>query len=439
MNGPYEPRGMAWDLLHCHAPEIVTSGPAGTGKSIGCLYKMHVLADRVPGFRGLILRQTRESLTQSGLVTFEDQVVPAGHPCLKGPRRNFRQSYLYPNGSEIVVAGLDKPSKVMSTEYDVIYLQEAIEAQENAWESLTTRLGRRTVMPYSQLIADTNPDRPTHWLKQRCESGRTLMMESRHTDNPLLWDAINNRWTDIGRSYIARLDNLTGVRKQRLRFGRWVQAEGVVYDGWDAGIHVINRFPIPIWWSTFLVIDFGYNHPFVCQWWAMDPDGRLYLFREIYKTHTLVEDHAKAILIASKGDPNRPRAIICDHDAEDRATLERHLKMPTVAAQKEVSPGIQCVASRLKIAGDGKPRLFVMRDSIVSRDELLIESKLPIGFVAEVDGYVWDTRNNRKMGEEPLKENDHGCDCARYITAHFDFKPRGTSKPRAATKGFMGR
>ena len=43
----------------------------------------------------------------------------------------MRQAYHYPNGSEVVVGGLDKPSKVMSTEYDLVYVQEAIELFEN--------------------------------------------------------------------------------------------------------------------------------------------------------------------------------------------------------------------------------------------------------------------------------------------------------------------
>jgi phage terminase large subunit len=86
-------------------------------------------------------------------------VLPAGSPIAAGASRRMRQAYHYPNGSEVVLGGLDKPSKVMSTEYDGIYVQEAIELYENDWESLTTRL-RNGVVPFQQLIADTNPDAP---------------------------------------------------------------------------------------------------------------------------------------------------------------------------------------------------------------------------------------------------------------------------------------
>jgi hypothetical protein len=370
------------------------------------------------------------------LFTFETKVVPEGHPILAGPQRNFRQVYRYANGSQIVVGGMDKASKVMSTEYDLIYVQEAIELLEEDLESLTTRL-RNGVMPYQQLIADTNPDTPGHWLKLRCDAGRTRLLESRHEDNPT-----------VTAEYLAKLDALTGARRLRLRFGQWVQAEGVVYEGWDRAVHLIDRFEIPRDWPRYWVVDFGYTQPFVCQWWAQDPAGRLYRYREIYKTQRLVEDHAKRILSlagAVKRDNGvvewpataepRPRALICDHDAEDRATLEKHLRMQTVSAKKVVSPGIQHVAARLKITGDGKPRLFFMRGSLDERDHSLLEARKPLCTEEEFEGYVWDLGNNRKQGEEPVKNNDHGMDAVRYLVAHFDLRPRPVARPMILSSG----
>jgi PBSX family phage terminase large subunit len=228
----FRPYGKALDLLYDKRDEIILSGPAGTGKSRACLEKMHLCALKYPGMRGLIVRKTRSSITESTLVTFEEHVLPLGSPIVNGPQRNQRQAYHYPNGSQIVIGGLDKPTKIMSTEYDMIYVQEAIEVTENAWEALTTRL-RNNKMPFQQLIADTNPDSPYHWLKQRHTRGQLVMLESRHEDNPVMWDVLNNRPTAFGEKYLAKLNRLTGVRYQRLRKGAWVAAEGAIYDGWD--------------------------------------------------------------------------------------------------------------------------------------------------------------------------------------------------------------
>jgi hypothetical protein len=435
LHRPYQWRGAAAQLMRCYAPEVLLSGPAGTGKSRACLEKLHGCAENVPGLRGLILRQTRESLTESALVTLERHVVPEGHPCLEGAQRASRSAYLYPNGSEIAVRGLrqggtDQAARVMSAEYDLIYVQEATEIAEEACEGLTTRL-RNGALPYQQLMMDCNPDRPTHWLKRRCDAGRCLMLHSRHEDNPRLYEGAG--WTAEGASYLAKLDALTGPRKLRLRHGLWVQAEGIVWDGYDPAVHLIDRRPIPGDWPRVLSVDFGYTHPFVCQWWAADGDGRAYRYREIYHTRRLVEDHARDILRLSgwawtgekmvqarEGADPPPLWVVCDHDAEDRATLERHLHLPTVPANKAVSPGLQAVAARLKRAGDGRPRLYLMRDSLAERDPHLDEAKLPCCTEEEIEGYVWDTGAGRRKGDQPLKANDHGCDAMRYLVYTVD-------------------
>lgn len=423
----YEPFGAAQALFACRDNEVLLSGPAGTGKSLACLYKLHLAASRLP-VRCLILRKTRTSLTESGLVTFERDVLPPLHPARRGPSRPMRRCYRYPTGAEIVVGGLDDPTRIMSTDYDLIYVQEAIELTEEEWEALTTRL-RNGKLPYQQLLADTNPDAPTHWLKLRCDAGRTKLLESRHEDNPRLYDRVRRAWTPEGAAYLARLDQLTGPRLQRYRYGLWVQAEGVVYEGWDPAIHLIDKFPIPREWPRILSIDFGYTNPFVAQWWAVDPDGRLYRYREIYHTRRLVEDHARRIAELSRNEP-APVVVVCDHDAEDRATLERHLGIATTPAVKDVSPGLQAVAARLRPAGDGRPRLYFLRDSLDERDPELASAKRPCCTEEEFTSYVWDTRAGRRKGEAPLKQHDHGMDSLRYVVWGLDCGgPDGEGEP----------
>lgn len=436
---PFEPFGAALELLKFTGDEAVASGPAGTGKSRACLEKLYAIAEAFPGCRLLICRKTRESVSESALVTWEQEVVPEGHPAITPLQRRNRQAYEFPNGSVVNVGGLDKPSKILSTQYDVIYVQEAIELSETDWETLTTRL-RHGKVPYQQIIADTNPDGPQHWIYQRSKRGGLRLIESRHEDNPTVWDRAANAPTPNGARYLAKLDALTGVRKDRFRYGRWVQAEGVVYDGYDAAIHLVTRAALPTGWRTwkrYWAVDFGYTNPFVWQEWAEDGDGRLYLLQEIYHTRRLVEDHAKTILAATKlqvtggrltpkfpDSSPLPVAVVCDHDAEDRATLERHLGIRTIAAYKSVSPGIQAVATRLKLVPEGepgaKPRLYLVRDALVETDTELEKAKKPTCTAEEIGGYVWDTGAGRKRGEEPVKDGDHGQDAKRYLVAYVD-------------------
>jgi PBSX family phage terminase large subunit len=427
----YTPRGTARDLFACRDPEVLVSGPAGTGKSRGCLEKLHMMALLNPGLRGLIVRKTLASLGSTALVTWRTHVVAealaTGVVAFYGGSPQEAASYRYTNGSVITVGGMDRSTRIMSSEYDIVYVQEATELTEDDWEAITTRL-RNGKVSFQQLLADCNPDAPHHWLNVRCEAGKTLMFESRHEDNPLLFDDDGNL-TEIGTAYIGKLDNLTGVRYQRLRRGLWVAAEGLIYEEWDPVRHLVDPFPIPAAWTRYWSVDFGFTNPLVLQCWAEDPDGRLFLYRELYRTKRLVEDHARDILklvrdVKQTWREPRPRAIICDHDAEDRATLERHLGMSTVPAQKTVSDGIQAVATRLRIDGTGRPRIGVFRDAVVARDHELVDQRKPACTAEEIVGYVWDTGAGKKIKETPLKENDHGCDALRYMVAHLDLGAR---------------
>lgn len=430
----YQPQGALVEVVNSRAGELVVSGPAGTGKSRACLEKLYRAALDYPGMRALILRKTRESVTQSALVTFETFVLPKDVPWVVNQKRRVRQSYELPNGSEIVVGGLDKTEKIFSTEYDLIYVQEARELGEDEWEDLTTRL-RNAVLPWQQIIGDTNPDAPGHWIKQRASRGQLRLVESRHEDNPTVYDAATGEFTPRGREYIAKLDRLTGVRQKRLRLGLWVAAENMVYDGYDPAVHVIDRFPIPSEWTRYLAIDFGYTNPFVCQWWAEDHDGRLYRYRELYGVQRLVRDWAHQIYELSLGE--RLSAVITDHDVEGRADLEQHMthsarecelvKSPrrsTTPSIKTVADGIEAVAARLKPAGDGLPRLALLRDSLVERDDLLAEAKKPTCTEEEFESYTWDKARTQRYGEvmleEPRKVDDHGMDALRYMVMHLD-------------------
>jgi phage terminase large subunit len=432
----YAPRGACKVLFTNRGGEVLLSGPAGTGKSRACLEKLNICALKYPGMRALIVRKTQVSMTNTTLVTWREKVIPealqTGLVKWYGGSQQEAAGYHYDNGSVINVGGMDNPTKIMSSDYDMVYVQEAIELTENDWESITTRL-RHGRMPYQQLIADTNPHRREHWLNQRCINGQTQMLHSIHEDNPLYVND-DGTYTQAGLDYIVgKLDKLTGTRKLRLRDGKWVSAEGVVYETYAPNLHLVDKLEIPQEWPRYWTVDFGFTNPFVLQCWAEDPDGRLYLYREIYRTRRLVEDHAKDILGIVRPDgvnwiEPKPTAVICDHDAEDRATLERHLGLRTTAALKSVSDGIQCVQGRLRILGDNRPRLYLVRDAVIHRDQALIDVAKPASTIEEIVGYVWDTKEGKAPKESPVKEDDHGMDAMRYMIAYRDLRKRSGTR-----------
>lgn len=415
----------AYGNAHAHArgTEVILAGPAETGKTFAALWRLHCLCRDNAKVQAALIRKTLADIAPSALQTYVQKILPLDPAVAVSAYGGHKPEWFdYPNGSRIWLGGMDKPGKVLSSERDVIYVNQAEQLTLEDWETLTTRATGRAGnlrdeigAPFSLILGDCNPGPPKHWIKQRAAQGALTLLESRHEDNPRLFDA-QGTLTPEGVRTMAILDALTGVRKARLRFGQWVQAEGVVYEEFDAASHELDEMPRG-WeaWRKFRVIDFGLIHPFVCQWWAVDYDGRMYRYRLLYMTGRTVATHARQINLLSAPD-GFIETTVCDHDAEDRATLAEN-GIENVAANKAVLQGIGKVQDRLKKQADGRPRIFFLKDALVEMDQSLLDAKKPIDDVTEFESYSWA---NKQTKEGPVKVDDHGMDATRYGVMYLD-------------------
>lgn len=390
---------------------LLLTGSAGGGKSRLAAEKVHAYCQKYPGSTWLMLRKAREWSGRS-IVPFYAQTIVGNDPNVRFNRSEG--AFYYRNGSTVYSGGMldDKQREAVRSiggagGLDGAWLEEANAFTRQDFEEIIGRV-RHTAADWQQIILTTNPDAPTHWIyNDLIQGGNASTYYSGARDNPYNSPA-----------YVANLDKLTGVLSERLVHGRWVQAEGAVYDEYDPAIHVIDAKHCPEFVRRICAIDFGYTNPFVCQWWGLDSDDRMYLYRELYVTRQLVEDMAKRILALTADE--YVEAFVADHDAEDRATLERH-GISTTKAQKAVAVGIQATQARLKRQPDGRARLFVVRNALVAADSLLEGAKLPLCTQDELPGYSWVKRADGKSNrEEPVKVNDHGCDAMRYAVMHID-------------------
>jgi len=382
---------------------LLLTGAAGGGKSRLAGEKIHGYCLKYPESTALILRKSKTDALRS-IVPFMHKTVIGNDSRVKFVNNQFR----YYNGSVIYYGGMHGDAEREGVRsiggdggLDIAWMEELTAFTLKDFEEISIRL-RHTAASWQQLIGTTNPDSPHHWVyKNLIEQKGASVYYSSYLDNPYNSPA-----------YADRLMKTSGVMYDRMVLGKWCQAEGVIYDEYDVAVHLIDKFDIPSEWKKSRAIDFGYTNPFVCQWWAEDNDGNLYLYREIYKTKTLVEDHARLINNLSQGE--YIEYSVADHDAEDRATLERH-GIKTIAANKDVASGIQQVKERLKKQGNGKPRIYIMRDILHERDESLYEDGKPTSTVEEIVGYTWQKYDDGKPNkEQPVKVNDHGMDCMRY-------------------------
>lgn len=471
------PRGAVREMWHYRGHEGMVAGPAETGKTFGCLYKLNALLWKYPEAQAVIGRKIRATMFGSVLQTYQRVAAKDGWD--KSPIKRYGgeepQWYDYPNGSRLWVAGLDNPGKALSSERAFIYINQAEEIDVNDWETLLTRATGRGIpshIPYTQVFGDCNPGPPTHWILHRPS---LKVFYAQHTDNPTLYTD-DGRITEQGKISIGILSALTGLRRERLYSGKWVQAEGGIYEEYNRIIHVLPPVFAPksfkqTWWS----VDFGFIHPFSWGEWGADSDKRLYLARELYLTHTKVQDCVTLILRAVINDlpEKRPTAIVADHDAEDRETFEAHcwfchdcegadtfdgkrgkairkddvgihtarghkvgyFDLTTKPARKAVKPGIQAVGTRLAVAGDGRPRLFFIENSLIHPpDEYRVAARNPTRAAEEIEGYIWEPPTpGRPAKEQPKKEDDDAMDMTRYVVAEVDgvAVPETPKKPSA--------
>lgn len=397
--------------------EQLLAGPAGTGKSLTNLLRCYRTARDYPGARILIVRKTRESLTESVLVTWERDILGPTHPILtrRPVIRRVRQSYTFPNSSEVVIGGIDKPGKILSSEYDLIYVPEATDLTIEDWETLGGRL-RAARVPYQQMIADCNPTTPHHWLYKRYQAGSLNLIPTTHQDNPRYWDGTD--WTPLGKQYLARLSRMTGTRRDRFLLGKWVAAEGVVY-AFDPDIHQLEpSWEPPRQWPRVWGIDWGESSPTALGMFAIDPQGRMYHYREVYQTHLRADKLGE--WCKGEVDSGRepvPHGIVCDHDPDKKADFERTSKLHVQMAEKaDRLEGIQAMQERFDVQEDGKPRIFLKPNALAHKlDRILTEKGEPTDSISEIVAYVWD---EDFLADEPIEGRDHWCDQARYAVRY---------------------
>ena len=401
---PYKPYGGSRELFRCREPLVLIEGPAGTGKTRGVLEKAHVAASKYPGCRIVICRATRVSMTHSVLVTFEKKVVPVGHPILKGAHRPNRDSYIYPNGSEIVTGGLDNADRLLSTEYDMACVFEATECRKEDVEKLTTRL-RNNVMPYQQLICDCNPSGPSHWLNIMAGTVKMVRILSRHRDNP-----------SVSNAYLQKLSSLYGAMRARFFEGRWVQSDGLVYDNFDLDMNVVKKEYD--WEPTRVVagVDEGYTNPFCCLRIEMDCDSRMHVAAERYQTGLLMSEMVDAVqdlVMHRDAHDQAPEAdlIVYDSAAPRLGASLKKAGLPARACKKgpdSIVDGCHLVRQRLAVQGDRLPRLTIDPSCT--------------NLLNELDTYEWSKRTDGSTKDKPVDQFNHACDALRYLVMAIDSK-----------------
>ena len=407
---PYNP--LDWSLAPLRDKSLVLlfTGSGGGGKSRTAGEKVHAFLLKYPGATGLVVRKTREAANRSCVPMLWETVIGGERSGIVYNRSDH--IFKYPNGSVIYTGGMKNEEQRQAIRsiggkgaVDIIWVEEANALDLRDYQELLVRL-RGTAAPWRQIILTTNPDYPDHWINTRLIlGGEARVYTSGARDN-------HHNPSD----YLRILATLTGVQKQRLVDGLWVQAEGVIYETFslyeDGNVTDEAEYDpnLPIVWG----VDDGYAqgagkgtdsyHPRVFLLGQYTATGGLNIFAEYYRTLEVEEASLKAVL-----DMRYPKPELAFVDSS-AAQLKGRIwaqGIQTAGATHPVSEGIKNV--RRLICDGNAVRLL----KIHPRCRELI---------GEMQSYAQSDSPIVVNGEpKPAKKNDHGPDALRYMAHRLRF------------------
>lgn len=94
----------------------------------------------------------------------------------------------------------------------------------------------------------------------------------------------NKAFLSADPNYPKTLEAIKDVnRKKAWLLGDWDIHVGSFLEGvWNANVHVVEPFAVPSSWKVWKSLDWGYAAPYCALWFALDPDGCFYVWRELY-------------------------------------------------------------------------------------------------------------------------------------------------------------
>lgn len=405
------------EFVESDAFELLLGGGTAGGKTIGfmlaaCKY-LHA-----PGYRGLIIRRTFESLLSPDSPAWLAQEWFRDTEATPGPRNHgLPRWWTFPTEGRPSLLRFahcqydHDIQRLMGPSWDFVGIEEIGEfATSYVWDVITTRLRR----PMGSQIpmrkrATGNPGGPgQRWIFEKLVS-KGLYIHSTYLDNP----AIDRE------DYAAKLATMDKVGRQLYEVGDWTaRREGRIYPV-DDGNLFDGVSPIDATWRTWVGVDLGSSanertNGFTVFGYSTKLPHVAYMFESYKKALVSPTDVAEELkLILSR----YPRAqITVDPGALGGGWIEEF----------RFRHGIYCEPVEKKAGYKGAARAFFQ--GALERKEILIYAEKCRDFVNEADNLFWDERGMDASDDSP----DHATDSALYAFIKMrDFLSRPDPLPRS--------
>ena len=302
---PGEPSKRQAEFLRASTRYVAYGGARGGGKSWALRRKCAILALGFPGIRILLLRRTLQELRENHTLPLRAELGEL--VCYRAEEKAF----YFPNGSRLKLGYCEYDSDVsqyQGQEFDIIGMDEGTQFTEYQFDCLKACLrGGKRGCP-KRFYITCNPGGVGHaWVKRlfidrryrpgEC-AGDYSFIPARVYDNEFLMQS--------NPEYVHQLESLPEELKKAWLYGEWDAFAGQFFSEFRREIHVCRPFAIPDRWTRYYVNDYGLDM-LAGLWIAVSPEGRAYVYREIYQPGLVASEAAKAIR-ACEGE-NEPIAL----------------------------------------------------------------------------------------------------------------------------------
>ena len=304
----YEPSAKQREFHDAQEFDVLYGGAAGGGKSYALVAHGLRAAAWYGGMRIGVFRRSYDELQESIMPV----LAAWSYGEALGARWNgANREIVFPNGSVIrlrYLEALADASRRQGGGYQLLLIDERTQMVPGAVEQLMERLrtGTSSGIPVLGVRSTSNPGGASHGaVKQRyidaTDYGKRVYADEFGITVRFIPATVDdNKHVDPG--YKARLDAIPDPqRRAAMRFGSWDSFSGQVFTEWNRERHIITPFAVPAEWERYLAVDWGYTAPWCVLWGAVDEDGRLWIYRELYSPGVGEHEQAKRILEA-EGD-----------------------------------------------------------------------------------------------------------------------------------------
>ena len=359
-------------------------GSAGSGKSYTIAQRIIIRCTKEP-IRVLVCRRYATTLRNSCFALFKEILTKWQLlPYVKIKETDM--SITFPNGSQIIMVGLDTEEKLLSlTNISTVWVEEAYEVEKSKVEQLNLRM--RGTAANQQLILSWNPISKHSWLYDftvKNPPENSVFIHSTYKDNPFL-----------NPEYVQALDEMEIRNPEKYRVygrGEWgVDSSGLVIKNWKteafdamalAAAGLEHRAGMDLGWiDKSAIIDTLYDKA----------NHTIYVFNEFYKSGCQPSELAAAIK-----DMNLAKSKIKVDAAEPRTI------------QFFRNEGINA-------EGAAKGKDSVKAGLMFLQDNLIVVHPKCQNFITELENFSYiKSKQTGEWTEDTTHEWSHAIDACRY-------------------------